>query len=101
MLYIGGYGLGRLWVEMLRSDAANEILGVRVNIWTSLLAIVGAAAVLAVRGLRRRPDDTDEPYTDGHVYTEHDEHDAPSDSGDSGDSAQSTEGVTTDPSPTD
>jgi prolipoprotein diacylglyceryl transferase len=86
VLYIGGYGLGRLWIEMLRSDTANEILGVRVNIWTSLVAIIGAAAVLAIRGLRRRPDDTDEPYTDGHVYTEHDE---------------PTDRVTTDPSATD
>ncbi len=57
VLYVGGYGLGRLWVEALRSDTANTILGLRVNIWTSLAAVVGAAVVLAVRGLRRRPDD--------------------------------------------
>lgn len=40
-VYVAGYGLGRLWVESLRSDSANTILGLRVNIWTSLLAIVG------------------------------------------------------------
>lgn len=40
-VYIAGYGLGRLWVESLRIDAANEILGLRVNTWTSLLAIIG------------------------------------------------------------
>ncbi len=57
VLYVGGYGLGRLWIEALRSDAANTVLGLRVNIWTSLAAVVGAAVVLAVRGLRRRPDD--------------------------------------------
>ncbi|MEJ5255250.1 MAG: prolipoprotein diacylglyceryl transferase [Acidimicrobiales bacterium] len=62
VLYVGGYGLGRLWVEALRSDAATIVFGLRVNIWMSLLAIVGAAVVLAVRGLTRRPDDTDEPY---------------------------------------
>ena len=40
-LYAAGYGLGRLWVEALRSDHANHILGLRVNIWTALIAIVG------------------------------------------------------------
>lgn len=40
-LYVAGYGLGRLWVEALRSDHANHILGLRVNIWTALIAIVG------------------------------------------------------------
>jgi prolipoprotein diacylglyceryl transferase len=68
VLYVAGYGLGRLWVESLRIDAASLILGVRVNIWTSVLAIVGAAVVLAIRGVRRRPDDDDEPYVDGHRH---------------------------------
>ena len=68
-LYIGGYFLGRLWVEALRSDEANKILGLRVNIWTSLIAMAAVALFLAVRGLRRRPDDTDEPYDDGHRWS--------------------------------
>ena len=68
VLYVGGYCLGRLWVEALRSDEANTILGLRVNIWTSLIALVGVAAFLAVRGLRRRPGDDDEPYDDGHRW---------------------------------
>ncbi len=68
VLYVGGYGLGRLWVESLRSDSASLIFGIRVNIWTSLLAIVGAGAFLLVGGLRRREDDVDEPYVDGHRF---------------------------------
>jgi len=36
-LYVGGYALGRLWVESLRIDHANRILGLRVNIWISLV----------------------------------------------------------------
>jgi prolipoprotein diacylglyceryl transferase len=68
VLYVGGYGLGRLWVEALRIDEASLVLGLRVNIWTSLLAIAAAVAVLAVRGVRRRPGDDDGPYTDGHVF---------------------------------
>ncbi len=38
-VYVIGYGLGRLWVESLRIDSATQLLGLRVNTWTSLLAI--------------------------------------------------------------
>ena len=40
-VYVVGYGLGRLWVESLRIDPATEVLGMRVNIWTALVAIAG------------------------------------------------------------
>ena len=53
-LYVVGYGLGRLWVEALRIDPASHILGIRVNIWVSVLAIAGAAAWLLTRAVRRR-----------------------------------------------
>jgi prolipoprotein diacylglyceryl transferase len=43
-MYVGGYALGRLWIEALRIDPASEILGLRVNIWTSLVALAAAAA---------------------------------------------------------
>jgi prolipoprotein diacylglyceryl transferase len=59
-LYVGGYGLGRLWVEALRIDAANTIGGLRINIWVSLLAMAGAAAWLAWNN--RRPS---QPHTSG------------------------------------
>ncbi|HTO01675.1 MAG TPA: prolipoprotein diacylglyceryl transferase, partial [Microthrixaceae bacterium] len=49
-VYILGYGLGRLWVESLRIDVANEILGLRVNTWTSGLAIIGGTIWLFWRG---------------------------------------------------
>ena len=68
VLYIGGYAVGRFIVESLRSDKANEILGLRVNIWTSIVAFAGVALFLAVKGLRRRPDDTYEAYRDGHRF---------------------------------
>ncbi|HEY5156091.1 MAG TPA: prolipoprotein diacylglyceryl transferase, partial [Acidimicrobiales bacterium] len=67
-LYIGGYAIGRFLVESLRIDAANKILGLRVNIWTSLIAFGGVVLFLAVKGLRRRPGDSDEPYVDGHRF---------------------------------
>lgn len=70
VLYVLGYGVGRLWVEALRSDDASTVLGLRVNIWMSVFAIGGSLAVLAVRGLRRRPEDDDEPYVDGHHWND-------------------------------
>jgi prolipoprotein diacylglyceryl transferase len=67
-LYIGGYFLGRLWVEALRVDFANTILGLRVNTWMSLIAIAGVLLFFLVAGLKRRPEDRDDPYQDGHTW---------------------------------
>jgi len=67
-VYIGGYFLGRLWIEAMRSDSANTILGLRVNIWISLICIVGALAVLVSTGVRRREADLYTPYLDGHLF---------------------------------
>ncbi len=55
--YVGGYGLGRLWVEALRIDEATRVAGLRVNIWVSLVAIIGSAIVVAMlhRRGRREP----------------------------------------------
>jgi prolipoprotein diacylglyceryl transferase len=68
VLYVGGYATGRLWVEAMRSDKANIVLGLRVNIWTSLIAMAVVAVVFAVFGLRVRPGDDESPYVDGHRF---------------------------------
>ena len=44
-VYLIGYGIGRWWVESLRIDPANEIAGLRVNIWMSLALIIGGIVV--------------------------------------------------------
>jgi prolipoprotein diacylglyceryl transferase len=67
-LYLGGYFLGRLWVEALRIDEANTIVGLRINTWMSLIVMASVALFLVIGGVKRRPDDRDEPYTDGHRY---------------------------------
>ncbi|GIH74095.1 prolipoprotein diacylglyceryl transferase [Planobispora longispora] len=41
-LYVAGYTLGRFWIEGLRVDAAHEILGLRLNQWTSIVLLLGA-----------------------------------------------------------
>jgi prolipoprotein diacylglyceryl transferase len=45
-LYIFGYTFGRIWIEALRIDQANYILGFRVNIWVSLIILLTSAAYL-------------------------------------------------------
>jgi prolipoprotein diacylglyceryl transferase len=45
-LYILGYTLGRVWIESLRIDEANLILGLRLNIWVSLIVLLTASAYL-------------------------------------------------------
>jgi prolipoprotein diacylglyceryl transferase len=40
-LYVMGYTLGRVWIEALRIDTANKILGLRLNIWTSIIVFAG------------------------------------------------------------
>ena len=45
-LYILGYTLGRVWIESLRIDEANLILGLRLNIWVSLIVLLTASVYL-------------------------------------------------------
>ncbi|MFV1989187.1 MAG: prolipoprotein diacylglyceryl transferase [Acidimicrobiales bacterium] len=42
-LYMVGYTIGRLFIELMRSDRANEIFGQRVNVWTSLFIMAAGA----------------------------------------------------------
>ena len=41
-LYALGYSIGRLVIESIRIDTAHTIAGLRLNIWVSLLVIMGA-----------------------------------------------------------
>lgn len=54
-LYVMAYTAGRVWIEALRVDPANYVLGMRLNIWTSILVF---AAALAYFVLRRGPRET-------------------------------------------
>ena len=63
-LYVAGYGLCRLWVEALRSDHANHILGLRLNDWTAIVVfLVGLALFLRNGGFTAAREDT--PYYGG------------------------------------
>ena len=62
-VYVAGYGLGRLWIEALRVDPASQIAGVRVNIWVSLLALVGGLGFIVFGGIRSRDRAEPDPKT--------------------------------------
>lgn len=46
VMYIFAYSVGRLWIEALRIDEANVILGLRLNLWVCLIAIILSAIYL-------------------------------------------------------
>ncbi len=56
-LYIALYSFGRFWVELVRIDPANDILGLRVNTWVSAIVCLAGIAwfVLSQRRGRAEP----------------------------------------------
>ena len=46
LLYLGGYAVGRLWIEAIRIDSATRVFDVRINLW--IFGLVLAATVLAL-----------------------------------------------------
>ena len=50
--YVMLYTAGRVWIEMLRIDPAELIFGVRLNVWTSILVLLGAATAFVIIGRR-------------------------------------------------
>ena len=50
-LYVCLYSLGRGLIETIRIDEANLILGVRLNVWTSVLLVIGSLFYLRNRNL--------------------------------------------------
>jgi prolipoprotein diacylglyceryl transferase len=52
-LYVASYCLGRLWIELLRTDPAEHFFGVRLNVFTAI--VVGLLAVAYLIWQRGRP----------------------------------------------
>src|SRR3954447_7401151 len=53
-LYVAAYCLGRYWIEALRIDTAEHVLGLRLNQWTAAILFV-LAVVYIVVSARLRP----------------------------------------------
>ncbi len=48
-LYVALYATGRIWIEALRIDEANTLLGLRLNVVVMAVLLVGAVAYLVLR----------------------------------------------------
>ncbi|WLQ05649.1 prolipoprotein diacylglyceryl transferase [Arthrobacter oryzae] len=74
-LYAMYYTLGRVWIEAMRIDDAEQInlfgITTRLNVWTSIFVFLAALIVFIVLGLRKR-DEPDTPYLAGHVPSDKD-----------------------------
>jgi prolipoprotein diacylglyceryl transferase len=53
-LYVAGYCAGRAWIEYMRVDEAHKILGVRLNVWTSVIVFLLAVTYM-ILSARMRP----------------------------------------------
>jgi phosphatidylglycerol---prolipoprotein diacylglyceryl transferase len=69
-LYAMYYTLGRVWIEAMRIDDAEQInlfgITTRLNVWTSIIVFLTALIVFVALGLRKR-DEPDSPYLAGHI----------------------------------
>lgn len=54
-LYVAGYCVGRFFVELMRSDAATQIAGIRINSFTATVVLIGAL-IYFVRAPKGRED---------------------------------------------
>ena len=66
-LYLGLYALGRMWIEALRIDEANTILGLRLNVVVMGVVLVGAVAYLVLRRGAGREEQVEPPREDEKV----------------------------------
>ncbi len=51
-LYVAGYTAGRAWIESMRIDTVNHVLGLRLNVWVSILVFVAAVAFFVISARR-------------------------------------------------
>lgn len=60
-VYLMVYTAGRVWIEMLRIDEAETVLGLRLNVWTSIVIFLVGAIGLALSSRRPLSDAIDKP----------------------------------------
>ncbi|MGM9473078.1 prolipoprotein diacylglyceryl transferase [Pseudarthrobacter sp. YS3] len=72
-LYAMYYTLGRVWIEAMRIDEAEQIslfgITTRLNVWTSVFVFVVALIAFVLLGMKGRPV-PDTPYLAGHEPAE-------------------------------
>ena len=53
-LYLVTYSMGRVWIESIRIDPSEIILGLRINVWSALIGIAVGLIIFIVQS-RRHP----------------------------------------------
>lgn len=61
-LYVAGYPVGRIVLELMRTDEATLILGQRINVWTSLVVFALGVAIVLWAG-RTQPEGVSQSET--------------------------------------
>ena len=56
-LYVAGYAFGRFWIELVRTDPATHVFGVRVNVWIMSLLFVAGLVYFFLAGRRGGRED--------------------------------------------
>jgi prolipoprotein diacylglyceryl transferase len=57
-LYLIYYSIGRVWVEAIRIDPSEIVLGLRINIWSAILGMVVGLAVILIQSRRHTGSET-------------------------------------------
>jgi prolipoprotein diacylglyceryl transferase len=72
-MYVAFYTLGRVWIESVRIDAAETVLGLRLNVWTSIVVFALAVVGYIVSGRRNNSvNEQVEPETSASEEAEQD-----------------------------
>ena len=79
-LYVMLYTAGRVWIEYLRIDTAETVLGVRLNVWTSIVVFL-LALYFFIRTGRRTRGQEEEIWLPGREPEDAAEEDEPGDAG--------------------
>jgi prolipoprotein diacylglyceryl transferase len=51
-LYLIYYSIGRIWVEAIRIDPSEIVLGLRINIWSAILGVAVGLAIMVIQSRR-------------------------------------------------
>ena len=57
-LYLVIYSSGRAWIEAIRIDPSEIVLGLRINIWSAIVGIIIGLAIIIVQHYRHRGIET-------------------------------------------
>ncbi len=63
-LYLVYYSVGRVWIEAIRIDPSEIVLGLRINIWSAIAGIAVGLAIILIQS-RRHPGQEPSVYRPG------------------------------------